>query len=417
MARMLFVRLHSFEPGDLEAARASWVTVDDGKAIGHSQRGPVVDIPHPPGNERVVVCVPATDILIAPVDLPGGNRQRMLKAVPYALEEQIIDDVEELHFALSNREKDNSYRVAAVDRIRISDWLEVLRAAGISPHALVPDINCLPYDASTWSVLIDGSSALIRTGKYDGSALEVRNLPVMLSGTLRGKESNNPDIIRMYLSGESHALKDMMKGSEEATEFDFSDYGGDATRFLAEHYDAQASLNLLQGEYSREEQWGKHLRPWYPAAALFLIWLVLQTGVDIYRYQGYSAQVTQLEQQIAQVYKQAFPASRNVRPGTERARMDSELKSLRKQRGQGQAGLQDMLSKAGPILSRTRDLAIQSIRFRDGRLELKVQAKNLASLDKLKQQLAAQSGWKVESQSSSRGNQVESQIRIQGTGA
>jgi general secretion pathway protein L len=413
---MLFIRLHSFEPGDLEAAYASWVTLKDGKARGPSQRGAVKDIPDP-GTDRVVVCVPATDMLIAPVSLPAGNRQRMLKAVPYALEEQIVDDVEELHFALSSADVDGRFRVAALDRIRISDWLEVLSSAGISPYAMVPDLHCLPYEAGTWGVLIDGSTAMVRTTTFDGYALEVRNLPIMLEGALREAGEEKPKTIRMYLAGESHALKSIMGSSDEGVEFSFSDYGGDATRFLAKNYDPQTSLNLLQGEYSREEQWGKYLRPWYPVAALFLIWLVVQTGVDIYRYQGFSSQVEQLEKQISVVYKQAFPDSRNVRVGTERARMDSELKSLRARSGKGQVGLPEMLTKAGPVLSRTRDLEIQSIRFRDGRLELKVEAKDLASLDKVKEGLAAQSGWKVESQSTSRGNRVESQIRVQASGA
>ena len=50
-------------------------------------------------DKEVIVVVPARDVLLISAQLPKMNRSRLLQALPFALEEQLIDDVEDLHFA------------------------------------------------------------------------------------------------------------------------------------------------------------------------------------------------------------------------------------------------------------------------------------------------------------------------------
>ena len=49
---------------------------------------------------RVVVLVPGSEVLLAEIRVPGTNRQKVLRAIPYALEEQVAEDVEALHLSL-----------------------------------------------------------------------------------------------------------------------------------------------------------------------------------------------------------------------------------------------------------------------------------------------------------------------------
>ena len=46
-----------------------------------------------------IVIVPSEDVLVTTVTLPKMNRSRLLQAIPYALEEQVIEDVDTMHFA------------------------------------------------------------------------------------------------------------------------------------------------------------------------------------------------------------------------------------------------------------------------------------------------------------------------------
>ena len=409
MARTLFIRLHPFEPGDLAAAEATWVRVGDEGPRGPGRRGPAADLPRPQPGERVHVCVPATDILITAVQLPRGNRQRLLKAVPYAVEEQLIDDVDELHFALSPREEDGRWRVAVVDRIRISDWLEVLAGAGIQPHLMVPEVLAVPREPGQWAVLVDGERALVRTGTFDGFATELGNLPVMLAGAL---EENGPPPggIHLHFPGDGETFRNILAQAHPDVSVTSADYGGDAAGLLAAHLEPAAAINLLQGEYAPEPGWSGQLRPWRTAAVLAVAWLAAQVAVDGYRYLRAGNEAALLQKQMETLYRQAFPDARRV--VNPLAQMRNRVRELRQRTGGGRTSLREMLARAAPSLTRNRGVTVRTIRYRQGELDIQVEARDLASIDRLKRDLAGIGEFEVESRSQTRGKTVESRIRI-----
>ncbi len=65
---------------------------------------------------RVVVLVAGTDCLLTEVTIPGKNRQKLLRAVPYTLEDQLSDEVENLHFALGESSADDRWPVVVINR-------------------------------------------------------------------------------------------------------------------------------------------------------------------------------------------------------------------------------------------------------------------------------------------------------------
>ena len=64
--------------------------------------------------QRVVVLVSGADGLLTRVSIPGSSRQKLLRAVPYALEEQLSEDVDNLHFALGTTLEDEGWPVAVI---------------------------------------------------------------------------------------------------------------------------------------------------------------------------------------------------------------------------------------------------------------------------------------------------------------
>ncbi len=409
MARTLFIRLHPFEPGDLAAAEATWLRLDGAAVRDAGHRGPAARLPRPQPGERVCVCVPSTDILLVPVRLPRGNRQRLLKAVPYAVEEQIIDDVDELHFALAPREEDGRWWVAVVDRIRISDWLEVLAGAGIQPHLVVPEVLAVPREPGQWAVLVDGERALVRTGTFDGFATELGNLPVMLGGVLeeRGPPAGG---IHLLFPGDGATFRDILAQAHPEVTVTAADHGGDATRLLAQGLDPAACINLLQGRYAREPEWSGQLRPWRTAAVLAGVWLAAQLAVDGYRYLKADGEAMLLQRHMETLYRQAFPDARRV--VNPLAQMRNRVQELRRRTGGGRASLREMLARAAPSLTRNRGVTVRTIRYRQGELDIQVEARDLAAIDRLKRDLAGIGEFEVESQSQTRGKRVESRIRI-----
>ena len=154
MADTLLIRLAP----DLQGLR-DWLLVDlQGQVKTPVQSGaPTSAVVS--GARRVVVLVPGAEVSLYEARVPGRNRQRVLRAIPFALEEQLADDVEMLHFALGDSLGADRYPVAVVERQRMDAWLAQLREAGISAHQWVPDTLALPR-TDGWSLLPEAEEFL-----------------------------------------------------------------------------------------------------------------------------------------------------------------------------------------------------------------------------------------------------------------
>ncbi len=118
-------------------------------------------------NREIIVIVPAEDTLLTSVTLPKMNRSRLLQAIPYALEEQINDDVDSLHFVAGDYHAHESLPVMVVSRARMEQWQALLQAWQIVPDKIISAIFTLPVVPDTWCVAVD-AVAVVRTGQYTG---------------------------------------------------------------------------------------------------------------------------------------------------------------------------------------------------------------------------------------------------------
>lgn len=409
--RYLFLRLITTWSSD----QIRWVRVENDHLVANGCCEEITDLPQAGANEKVILCVPGVDVLLTEAELPRLNRQRLLKAVPYALEDQLVDSVDDLHFALGSQDETGKYPVAVVNREQMTNWLGLLEKAGITPDIIIPDTLALPVVEHTWSLLLEDGKVLVRTGHCSGFAVEQENLSVLLSHALQ-TAAIRPDALDVFQTQDTE-MEQAPIYKDMGVVFNRLNCEEDSTLFLLRHYFAsKLDLNLLQGEFSRREKLARHIKPWIPAAALLLIWLVLQVGVDVYRYVRLSNEDAALQQQIEELFKKTFPEARLIK-GSEQTIIENRLASLRKGKGKGAASLQKMLTASAPILMANKDLELQTFRYRDGRLDLELTIKDFQALEKLEQDLEQQHGWEVEIQSSRpKDNKVESRLQIR-TGA
>src|SRR5690349_2723143 len=116
---------------------ATWLVVDArGAPLSPPQSGPLaLAAPRVPGR-RVCVLVASADVLLAHPEVPIKVGAKLQQLVPYALEEQLAENIEDLQFALGKRASESpGVPVAVVARALLDQWLATLRAAGIEPDA------------------------------------------------------------------------------------------------------------------------------------------------------------------------------------------------------------------------------------------------------------------------------------------
>ena len=381
-----------------------WVLIDEAGAARTPVREGVPETGVVAGASRIVVIVPGTEVLLTETRVPGHNRQRVLRAIPYALEEQLASDVESLHFATGPVQDGDTYPVAVVDRARMDSWAELLAGQHIVANQWLPEMLALPLTETGWSLMVKGDDVLVRCGPWAGFASDLETFPALVSLFVSREEA--PAHARLFGTGSVDI---------DGMEVEVVDPELQALEILGRGYIQGPVLDLLQGDYSRSEEWGRILRPWKATAALLLAGLLLtgvSAGVNYYRL---SKQQEQLAAEIEAVYRETFPKARRI--VNPRAQMEQKLKELQRQAGGGgQTAFLALLTDVGRILRSNKGVQIQGVTYRDGRLDLQLLADNVQLLDQLKQALVSEGRLRAEIQSATtqKDGKVNSRVRVEG---
>jgi general secretion pathway protein L len=386
-----------------------WLRLEaDGRVRGGIHAGSLADAASEAGGLRVVVLVSAADCLLTTVKVPGRNRQKLLRAVPYALEEQLSDEVENLHFALGDVLDDGSWPVAVISRQHMDELVEALSATAMDVQQLVPDVLVIPYREGEISALVIDDVALVRNGHAGGFAVDRDNLDTLLAMQI---DMDEPPALQLFVPADvSPPETDTWPG-----EIRIDTWSGDPLNLYAAGMDTR-SLNLLQGAYSKTGEWQRVLKPWRATAALLVAGVLVSftaMGVDYYRL---SKESEQLQAEIEETFRKASPETKRV--VNPRVQMQQKLDRLQKG-GAREGGFLVLLGKTGNVLKDIGDVEVGGITYRAGRLDLDLKIGNLQLLDQLKQALTGDSGLKVEIQSATTGadQRVQGRMRIQGVGS
>lgn len=124
---------------------------------------------------EVVLLAPGEMVICLPVTLPVMDKvklnKKMLAALPYQIEEQIIGPVEELHWTAISFQ--SPYYLAGISRQQMQQWQTQFMAASLPLHRIVPDSFCLPVAPDKgWSLLYDHQRCIIRQHEYRGMVLK-----------------------------------------------------------------------------------------------------------------------------------------------------------------------------------------------------------------------------------------------------
>ncbi|HEY9198613.1 MAG TPA: type II secretion system protein GspL [Gammaproteobacteria bacterium] len=379
---------------------------ETGLPLGAAQYGSLTEAAMEAAGRRVVVLVPAADVLLASATVPTGNRQRARKAVPFALEEQLAEDVDTQHFALGIRSADGHWPVAVVARTRMDDWLAQLHEAGILPDRLIPEAVTLPLEPGAGSLLLEADRLLLRDAPWSAQSATAQTLPALLE-LLIARNETGIELNVWHCGGELPVWMEPVSAKVESCA------DGALTVLARGLGQPDALIDLLQGVYSRKEQYGKLWRPWRAAAALLLAVVIVSGIQHALTLRSLKAESAALAEQIKQVYVQTFPGGRVVDP---RAQMEQQLKLLRAQQGAGGNDFLGLVAQLGGVFAATPGIELTGANFRDGHLDVELTANDIQTLEKLKQEIGSQGGLNADIQSATTGSdqRVQGRLRIEG---
>ncbi len=416
MADFLVIRLH----GDA-AGTASWIAADgSGTRLSQPARGSL-DLAALDVNQRpVIVVVPAADVLTTTVNLPVRGASRLLATLPFALEDQLADDVENLHFAAGTKREDGRVPVAVVARERMDAWLAQLGEAGIKPAQIVPETFGLARIPGTASMLVAEDQILYNDGDNLEFAMQgVKPTDVLVTaGALKETSAGLEDaddgtrhlLVYCEPQDEQRFQHDWIALRHELDSVDINLLPDGALPRVAVTIAAGNGVNLLQGDYGAKTDYTKAFRPWRNVAMLvagLAVIGIVAKGIDYFRL---SSEVATLKEQFTTQYRQ-------IRPGDDREVMDpvGTINSLR--RGLGSGGgprvFLPALRELGGALQQHDSLAIEAISYRAGVLNIRLTAPDVATLDTVQRAVTGGGRFSASIQSTDQvGERINSRIEV-----
>lgn len=382
-----------------------WLLVDSGSERPENGSGSLEELATAVAGHQVIGVVGAQHVLLTHATLEFTQAAKLRKAVPYALEEQVSEDVEDLHFSLGQIEAGNTQVAVIRDRL-LRQWREQLADVGVFPRAIASDLLLLPWSENQWSLLISGDHVIVRTGEFSGFTAEREGLEELIMAIL--ETQTMPESINVWYCGDR--VKPM-QWAENAPPITTPPCPNGALGVLAGQWDARQSLNLLQGSHSSEPNVAKALKPWRWVAALVVLWVGVQTAGQFIEKQRLSAQLTQINQQLVSIYRRTFPEAKKV--VNPRVQMEQRLRELKGSGDSDDSSFVLLLAKSSEVMSKHSNTVLNGVSYRNGTLNLQLSAKNLSDLDNLKNDIAASDGMQAElAAADSSSGKASAQIRI-----
>ncbi len=345
--------------------------------------------------KRVVVLVPGIEVFQVTAELPLRGA-KLAQALPFAIEDQLADDVENLHFA-TGRADGQRHPVAVCNRDRLRQWLELLKSSGLRAQLCASDA-AIPKTPDGTSVLLDERFVYVRHGDTPTDVYEWErdslDQILEIAGVLADTDAEQQPRVTLFISEElqlAHAdvLQKLAASVEDLKIVRLND---GALPQIATTIVQETPVNLLQGDFAPATDANKLWYPWRYAAGLFLAVLlvsVIGTGVEIW---GLTRTNNQLSSQIEQRFHEVMP-NQPYRP-------DVVVRQLRQLAGGSATGDQrtvflSTLDLLAGVMSDVADTEIEDLVFENGVTQLRMTVPDVDALDRIRQLVSERSDFKM----------------------
>ncbi|WP_448218713.1 type II secretion system protein GspL [Endozoicomonas sp. 2B-B] len=308
---------------------------------------------------KTIALVPTELVSVHCLQVEGRLSKAVLKSLPFRLEDDLAEDVDDLHISVIAREGAQVY-LSVVAHSKMAFWYEALNQSGLKVKTLIPEALALPWTEGECSALAMDGRWILRDGRWHWAACD----PSWLSFCLAEDDSeetplkvncfselpeDRPGEWRQEASGS--ALEVLAAGAVSATS-------------------QKNSANLLQGVWQVESSVIKSLKPWGLAAGLLAFTVILFMAQAVVKSVQLEQQAEQLNAQAHKIYSDMFPGERIVRL---QSQMRQKLMAL-KSSNSDDSGLLKLLDQTAPLFKQYPQLKPVTLSYNQSQQSLRVEA-------------------------------------------
>lgn len=353
MSERLFIRV-----GVEQQQTCSWLIWSEQEseiiASGElSDAGELVSLAERAGDRPIDLLVPSSVVTLTHIELPEKGQRQAIQALPFMLEEELAQNVDELHFVVGPK-LGNKLSVAIVAHQQLELWLNWLKEAGLTAKSIVPDCLALPLSDCQWAGLKLGEDYLLRMGETTGSCLSQEWLTMMLPRFIEreDEEIRFADYNQLTLPGVQSVAQPL-----------------ELPMLVLAKGALLSPFNLLSGIYAPKRQYSKYLVLWRKVAIIVAVIFALSVVDKTLNIYQLNSRATQVKNQSESIFKRTVPGANRI--VNLRAQIERHLRDL--QGDGGGSAFFSMISGLEQALKQLPNLKPITLRYDGGRGEIRMQ--------------------------------------------
>jgi general secretion pathway protein L len=394
-------------------ADASWVVLDSaGHRVSQPESGPLKSAAEAADNRRVILLADGLNVITTTANVPVKGQSRLLKMLPYSLEDVVTEEVDRFFFCPGARSENGTTAVSIIEREKLDRWLTDCEEAGLVPNLVYADTDGVPDTPGNLTLVVEGDRVYGRMPNQPPFVLEGFRLAEVLQIVAPDEDDASSSLHVVVFADESgyaHCEAEIDSLRLQVASLDVHMLPeGPLPRFGATLIN-QPGSNLLQGPYAPKSNWRGLVRPWRLAAALLVGLAALATATEGVRYFSLSRQDQALTAQLQSGCQNAFQTAQLTAC---RGEIQRRLAAV----GAGDA------ATAGPLfltaLAAVAEAGAESGRFealsfRNGVTDVRMVVSDVATLDGLARAIESGGRFDVNIQSATPGSDgVEGRLQV-----
>ncbi|HHP0481900.1 TPA: type II secretion system protein GspL [Vibrio campbellii] len=307
---------------------------------------------------QIVALLASNDVVLTKVDIPPGAARQFDSMLPYLVEDEVAQDVDNLHFTVLDKQVEAA-QVCAVERAWIQTILQRFSSQGLVIKRMLPDVLAMPVDEESSSAVQLGEQWLIRHSQTQGAVVDASWLDLYLSSYLQSHEGWKLDC---YSSVPESAVSDIWVAKPEEM----------AMALLAKGT-TESKVNLLTGTFKPKSSWGKYVKVWQKAAIAAGVLLVVLVGQQLLMVHKYEAQAQAYREESERIFRQVFPNKKRI-PTVSYLKRQMTDEERRLSGGSSDVAMLSWIAALPSTLGQVNDLQITSFKYDGQRGEVRIQA-------------------------------------------
>jgi general secretion pathway protein L len=239
---------------------------------------------------KTIIVYPCNWTSLLELELPWLAERKARAAIPYALEDQLTQPIEILHFAFDKqRYRNGRYEIVVLEKQKLIDLINTVLAEGIEFDIITLDWFALSVNES---IFIE-DTAIIDSKEFKGPL--------------------SPELAVVFQSVFNECTNYIFQDSKPGIELpNKQEIAEKSYLWLSKRLLENKPLNLCQGALQHGTSSLQILKGYRFLAGFAGLWLIIMLGVNAYKLHVVNTQLEDTNQKIALIYKQFFPDAKQI---------------------------------------------------------------------------------------------------------